>query len=315
MSYEIERSEEIEQSVQRIAKEQIRKAIRDVDDVDLVLVDTVHEVRKRCKKIRGLIRLARPGFEDIYSTENASFRNSARALSDVRDAASLLECLEALLERYKASLDRERFEPMHTALAARLRDVESAEDVRDHLSEIRSAMKAAKKRVRHWQLDSTGFSPVAGGFEETYRRARSALRKAYDTSGEGDFHEWRKRVKYHRYHCRLLRPMWEPLLGARREELKRLSDYLGDDHDLAVLRQTLQAEQERFADLPMVTDLLALIDARQAELKAWARPLGERLFAEKPKQLVSRLKAIRRAWRSEATLDGVLGKRTAEVYS
>jgi CHAD domain-containing protein len=112
------------------------------------------------------------------------------------------------------------------------------------------------------------------------------------------FHEWRKRVKYHRYHVRMLRDAWPAILDPWREQLHQLSDLLGEDHDLAVLGGTL----ERYGAFDEAVDrsaISALIDRRRTELQARAHPLGERLLAEKPGRLVRRLSAYWEAWRRE----------------
>jgi CHAD domain-containing protein len=307
MSYQIEARETVEAAVRRIAKEQIKKAIRDLDDSDLGRAETVHEVRKRCKKIRGLIRLTRPAFEDTYDVENAFFRDAARSLSDLRDATSLLECFDALMDRYEEEdLDRDRFDSVRRELLERREDVADDQDAENRLDEFRSAMKTAKKRVGSWELEEEAFEAVAGGIEKTYTRARKAMKKAYKGRTDEQFHEWRKRVKYHRYHCRLISGMWPALLQPRRDEVKRLTDYLGDDHDLAIFRQTLVDETDRFGDLEELADLLGLIDARRAELQAWAAPLGHRLFAEDSKRFLPRLEAMWQAWQREHTLDAAL---------
>jgi CHAD domain-containing protein len=62
-----------------------------------------------------------------------------------------------------------------------------------------------------------------------------------------NFHEWRKRVKYYRYQLKLLRDFWKPVMEALRREAVKLSDDLGDDHDLAVLVEYL-GENERLFD-------------------------------------------------------------------
>jgi hypothetical protein len=92
---------------------------------------------------------------------------------------------------------------------------------------------------------TTEFSAVAGGLCKTYGRGRNALHAAYAEPSDESFHEFRKRAKYHWYHLRLLRRIWRDMLGVQREAADELSDLLGDDHDLAVLRNTLLAEPER----------------------------------------------------------------------
>ena len=77
---------------------------------------------------------------------------------------------------------------------------------------------------------------------------------------------------------------------------------LGDEHDLAVLRATLEAEDESFADAS-TRALLDLVTRRRAELRAAMRSLGDRVFAERPRALAARYGSYWRCWRSETEDD------------
>ena len=69
-----------------------------------------------------------------------------------------------------------------------------------------------------------------------------------------------------------------------------LSDYLGDNHDLALLTQLLEEQtQELFSDEIQATALLGLVAERWSALVAASRPLAERIYVEKPKDFVARI--------------------------
>ncbi len=70
--------------------------------------------------------------------------------------------------------------------------------------------------------------------------------------------------------------------------MDELSDLLGDEHDLAVFRQTLLAAPDDFGSKKDLQLLLGLIDRRRLELQTNARFFGERLYTEKPKWLSAR---------------------------
>ena len=107
-------------------------------------------------------------------------------------------------------------------------------------------------------------------------------------------HKWRKRVKDLWYHLRLLGDMWPEALKGAADEAHELSDLLGDHHDLTVLAEEIRASANGDRD---AAALLELTERRQAELLEASIPLGERLYAEKPKQFSARLSAYWRAWR------------------
>lgn len=76
----------------------------------------VHQVRKRCKKLRGLIRLVRPEFAD-YSAENAEFRDAARRLSPVPDARAILECYDRLIDHFGHQVQQDTLGAVRAQLA------------------------------------------------------------------------------------------------------------------------------------------------------------------------------------------------------
>jgi len=61
MPYLILADEVLEDALRRIAVEQIDRAVAEIDDAALPDDATVHQVRKRCKKGRGLVFIAEPG--------------------------------------------------------------------------------------------------------------------------------------------------------------------------------------------------------------------------------------------------------------
>jgi CHAD domain-containing protein len=262
--------------------------------------EAVHEVRKRCKEVRATLRLVR-GVLPTYSEENAHYRDAARRLSRIRDAQALVETFDDhVVPAVEADdrLDGDRLDAVRETLLDR-RDTLAAEmDLDARLAAVGEDLRRGSERIDSLPLATDGFDAVAGGLRTSYRRGRDRLADAYADPTTEAFHEWRKRVKYHRYHCYLLRPVWKKPMTARRNELKRLSDLTGDEHDLAVFRETMHAEDLFDAETRETLD--GTITGRRAELRRAARPIGERLFVEEPDALVARIEGY---WRATVEYD------------
>lgn len=308
MEYHVSASEPVQSSVRRIARGKIDRAIEHIADEEMGRHETVHEVRKRCKEIRAVLRLVRPELGETYSTENAWFRDAARELSDARDAQALVETFdERIGSRLESEIDVSSAESVRETLVDRRRRVTNDEmDLDGRLETVDGDLRAARERVGSWTVESDGFDAVAGGVAKSYRRGREAMAAAYDDPSTERFHEWRKRVKYHRYHTRLLREIWRGPMKARRAELKTLSDLLGDEHDLAVFGAVVANEPDLFDDRvrEAITDL---IEERRADLQDRAEPLGRRVYVEDPDQLVARLEGYWRAWVVDEDGPGSIG--------
>jgi hypothetical protein len=148
-------------------------------------------------------------------------------------------------------------------------------------------------------LNNPGFTALRPNLQKTYGRGRKALAVAYAQPTPENFHEWRKRVKYHWYHSRMLERIWPDVMSGYGKSLKTLSSLLGDDHDLVVMRETLLNDPDTFGGKRDLQVLLGLIERRQTELRTRAETLGQRVFAEKPKAMGQRLESYWEAWRSE----------------
>jgi CHAD domain-containing protein len=297
MVFHFHKKRSVERNLRKVAGDQIDKAIEEVENEQLDLHETVHQIRKRCKKVRGLIRLVRGAF-DGYDCENSFFRDAARPLSPVRDAQSMISCLEGLAAHYRDQTDGGQFEVVRRHLAERRQRLASDRFcVERRLDEFRTRMREARHRVLAWELQEKGYSAIGRGLRKTYGRGRAALRQAYRNPSAETYHEWRKRVKYHWYHTRLLRDVWPDMLAVHMDAADALSDMLGDQHDLSVLRATLVSEPSAWGAETDVRAVVSLVDRRWQELQAAARPLGERLFAETPKRLSKRFQRYWNIWR------------------
>jgi len=289
MEYTLQRDELVSAGIKRIVDGKIEAGLEHVDG-DMDRHETVHEVRKRCKEVRAALRLVR-GVLPTYSEENAHYRDTARRLSDIRDAQALIETFDDHVRpaaEERDALAGERLEGIRETLVGRRESVAADQDLDGRLAAVRADLVAGRERVDGLPIATEGFDAVAGGLRKSYRRARNRMAEAYEDPGAERFHEWRKRIKYHRYHTRLLRSVWVGPMKARRSELKTLSDVIGDEHDLAVFRATMH-DEELFAPAPRET-LEAVIMDRRSRLQRRGRPIGERLFTESPDTLVARLR-------------------------
>jgi CHAD domain-containing protein len=298
MSYRIESHELPLTALRRIAREQIGKAIEELDAPELGQEKTIHQVRKRCKKLRALMRLYRPADKQTYRTENRAFRDASRLLGTLRDYDALSETAEELKGDEAPAEVAQAVDEIQRVLMLRRNQAANGEHpAPERLDQFRDAMEEGLRRVEQWQIGVDDGRTLAAGTRRSYRRARKAMAQAYEDPSAENFHEWRKRVKYHWYHTRLLRDLWKPILKARRDELDELSDLLGDEHDLAVLAQTLCDDPE-LNESEAARTMLPRIEAQRGKLQTDARPLGKRLFAEKPKSLAARVGDYWTAWRA-----------------
>jgi CHAD domain-containing protein len=274
--------------LRRVARAQVDRALAELELDDPH--EAVHAVRKRGKKLRALLRLVREDVPELYEPENLAIRDAARRLAGVRDAAVALETFEGLLASFGDEVTVEDLRPVWEGLVDRRAAVAEDAGLEASLGAVREELEELRSRIDRWDVHGDGFDVLAGGLAKTYGRCRDRLADAAADPTTASLHEWRKRVKYHRYHLKLVHEAWPQVLGAHRQQLHELSDLLGDDHDLALLRTTLHADPQRFGGAAVVATCTAILDRRRAQLQADAHTLGHRCFAEPTDAFVGRVR-------------------------
>jgi CHAD domain-containing protein len=302
MAFELKPGESLRKDVRRMVRNQIDEALEHLAGPHQETRDeAVHEARKCFKKIRAVLRLVRPTIgEKKYTRENVCFRDAARPLTQVRDARIFIETLDGLAEHFKEHVRGRSFAGVRQELQNNLRTVRrQVLEEQDAFAVVAEAVRQAHGRIKSWAKLPDRWSAIGDGLKEEYRRACDAFAAAANPTIES-LHEWRKQAKYLRYQLEILRPVWPERMEELANEADRMGELLGDDHDLAALRQMLTADPARFGDAADREVLLALIDRRRAELEQEAFLLGRRFFGEKPREFARRLKGYWKTWRAGA---------------
>jgi CHAD domain-containing protein len=276
--------------LRRIARGQIELASDRLESGDDV-AEAVHEARKSLKRLRAVVRLARdPLGDELYRSENHAYRDTGRELSAARDAEVLRDTLDDLIRRYRKELGDEPFAVFREALdadakAAHERIAQGAGAV----EEVRANLAAARDRVATWPLPDDGDAgALAEGFERIYKRGRRALKAAERDRNDESLHELRKRAKDLWHAAQILRPASPPQMKRLARRAHRLSDLLGDDHDLAVL---MAAARKRYRTLQHgeLAVLRALVGRRRERLQRDALACARRVYSPKPSAWRKRL--------------------------
>jgi CHAD domain-containing protein len=298
MPYRLDPRESVDQGLRRCAREQLDRAIDQLTEgIHDDPVEAVHDARKALKKERSLLRLFRGALTPAERRrENEAFRDAGRHLSAARDAEVMLQAVDDLSGRFAGQVPKKTFDAMRRRLEAE-RDSERA-SLPDSTSEVAEELKAVRRRIDEWQLTRKGWRAVEPGVCRGYRRGHRAFERVRGEPSVESLHEWRKRTKDLWYHLRLLTPTSAGIVGGQAKEAHRLSDLLGDDHDLAVLRDRLESTESEF--VVDVGPVFELIDHRREQLQRQAMLVGERLYAETPKAFRRRLHRYWKTWRREA---------------
>jgi hypothetical protein len=218
----------------------------------------------------------------------------------------MVETVEKLAERYVARLPEDDFtlrDHLRVQAAASRADGPGGSG----RTEVVAMLDAVAGRVDDWPLEHSDWTTVAKDMEQAYRRGRRALATVEEEPTVEHLHDWRKRVKDLWYHQRLVSSAWPGVVGAQADEAHRLSELLGDDHDLAVLAGLFTGDEGAGPRPPVPVDpgpLLGVIAERRGEILEEARRLGARVYAERPKAFGRRMRGYLEVARTEAAAAG-----------
>jgi CHAD domain-containing protein len=288
-AYRLHTGEPTPEGLRRIARGQLDQAESDLKGAPKrKLAAAVHDTRKSLKRLRAAVRLGRGALgEGIYKQENAAFRDAGRRLAGVRDASVLIETLDDLEQAAGRELPSGATAGLREQLEAERREaLQSLKDDDVVIDAVVDELDDARTRTATWTFDRDGFTALEPGFRRIYRRGRKAMNAAAEEPSPEHLHEWRKRVKDLWHAEQILRTASPKKMKKLARRTHKLSDLLGDDHDLAELRDYVATHRQCFDDRVAQEALVAVIHRRRRDLQRGALRLGAKLYRRSPKRFV-----------------------------
>jgi CHAD domain-containing protein len=290
MPFRFKRKESVRKAVRRMCCERLTDAIEPLHRS--ARFEAVHDVRKEIKKLRAVLRLVRAGIgKDAYNGHTNALRDAADGLTALRDAEVKLGAFDDLARHFKGKRNGRSFLKIKTALRKNCRAEESRVFKGGSIASVKGILYREKQQFDHLKINANGWSAIGPGLKKIYSRGREAFEAAERDPSPKNFHEWRKRVKDLGHQLRLLCPAHPRKFRARTNDLDKLGELLGDEHDLFMLKQFVA---NKFGHAPGTSVFRKLISARQEELCYTALKLGRRFYPKKPGRFA---RSIGRDWK------------------
>lgn len=304
MAYKFKRKESTTKALRRLYTEHIEDAIGQIKECHRL--DAVHGVRKEIKKLRALLQLMESGMRRTdFRSMTRNLKKAARYFGPARDAHVTSQALGLVMEHYRRQLGPRQFADVRPVLREACREQEKHLHEQRLPERVTRILNAAQKHVTNVTLREEGWAVIGAGIKRSYAAGRSTWKVALEKPKPQNLHEWRKQVKQLGYQLGLLCPIWPEQLQAAENELKKLGEYLGDDHDLFMLKEAMNCAADA---RPEELELLAgLIEQCQNELRLAAMALGARFYSEKPSTFSQRLGLYWKIWCQRAAK--VAGKK------
>lgn len=274
MVYRIGKDEEVAAGLLRSMREDLaaaERAFRTAGQRE----QRVHEVRRRLKRIRTILRIVEPAFGDQAVETRHLLSEAARLLASARDADVAAASARALAEAATGD-DTLGFGRVADTLG---REAAEAHRQRTPVGQIMMLFATAGAAVAAMEPTFDGARLFDKSLRRIYGRGRRAMRKAQASLATADLHAWRKQAKQLGYHMALGRDRLSKPARRLEEKLDALGDILGADNDHALLAEKLALMPS--ADLSLMSQLSA-ISAQRQRLEAEAFALGAAIYRRKP---------------------------------
>src|SRR5438876_6446677 len=160
MAFQLEATESVRKGVKRIVAKQLDNALQELGAPNRD--EVVHEIRKRFKRIRAVLRLVRDELGDkVYRQENGCFRDAAQPLIEVRDALVLIEALDKLADAAGGHKAAGTFRRVRQILQSDLQTVrQRVLDEEDAFAHVHKLVEGARARLRRWPFRHDGWSAI-----------------------------------------------------------------------------------------------------------------------------------------------------------
>lgn len=258
----------------------LRQAIEAAEADERPLGTRVHQMRAALKKARALLKLVRPLLDRRAREERRRLAAIARWVGVVRDAGVVVETLDRLTGTSRNPTSS--MPALRRHLVARRRGLEEDPQTAKALCRASLALRLARRRAKGLLRRGHGRRALADGFARGYRKARRAMKKAYRRDTPEAFHAWRKAVKTHAFHVKVLAGAAVGGSQTRSDLLEALGAALGEAHDLGLLEDALLAERTGLGKLRAYERVVGLVRTRQLDIHRDVCPIAWRLFADRP---------------------------------
>jgi CHAD domain-containing protein len=286
MAFALNPTRPIRRGLKRLVRKTLRRAGQDLRHDPK---SAVHEVRKRVKQVRAIVKVLQQTDAGSLAKDARRLRAAGQRLSILRDADAVIATFDHLRTRFPTRLPEHTYAIMRRQLVrakARIMRDARAEQSQAHVAHT---LHAVCRSVKRWRVPAIEVLQWPALLKESYRASRTAMRRAQEETCPSELHRWRKRVKTLWYQLRVA----ELLAPGLRHEMRRfnqLQTWLGEDHDLYVMQETL-ADDGGLHQVPAdVRTLAVMSSALQTALRRKSFTLGERLLADRPKAFARRMR-------------------------
>lgn len=289
MSYRLELDERPGAAIRRIAAEQTELALAEIVDPDNPVASRVHELRKCCKRVRAVVRLARPALPEFRSI-NTAYRDIARQVSSHRDARVMADLVSGIAAsaRFATTIGDDavvRWFEFRAEIAE--------QSAAPALFDVQKRLADAAAQIEDWPLNDLRPETVIDSFVSTvskFHAGKDAVRRERSVAA---LHEWRKRSKDYWYQLQVLSELLPVKARKSIDDFDTLCELIGTAHDRSILIDHLDGLPDFLRNTNGTERVSAIAMRAHRRMRTQALALADAALDSSPEAMAAKL---RRRW-------------------
>ena len=247
----------------RVADNLVKNAVERIRNPTSDRVEDLHFVRVTIKRLRAILRLIRPAIKKrAFDRENVRLRTAARRLSIARDADVARQTLATLPFAKQSEKDSAA-----VALAGFRKNGAPEANMSKTMKVTALDLDETRRNLHRLRISRHEWKAIEPGVRKVYRQCRKRMKRALRRGDDEAYHKWRIRIKSLYYELQMLQSVWPARLTKMVAGLNKLQDQIGADHDLVVLKRSLDRNPDRFGGSESVERVLRSVNISVGKLR------------------------------------------------
>lgn len=255
MSTHLEIGEKPGIGIRRLLLQEMEAALGKLQSKKGASKEEIHLFRKHCKRLRALLRLARPVLGGDFEKEQRLIRDLAREVSGARDYAVMAETLQLL----------------NVASPGEVRQVQESITHKPDIGKLRKKLEKAILRMKKRRFSRLDGKALWWAFSMTLKRMHGEWKQICRKPSDHTFHNLRRWANYYRHQLAVLELAKPKKTERILKRFAKLIEAIGKAHDLQVLRENLDPASAHSA-------LARRIDKAELRRLETAFQVGARIF-------------------------------------
>jgi CHAD domain-containing protein len=242
--------------------------------------NTIHDIRVMMKKARAVINLVTPQVEGPFLERDLlAFREVGRIMCSWRETSVHRKTLKELKKDYRDIFSELKdSERVSSLMEKKGVPVESEDDMRKGVEQIKELLNKASYRIRFQPMDSIDPQLLLRDLESTYKRAVRLYIISRNNPKPDNFHEFRKRLKELLYQLFFFRPLNPSVVKRLEKRLDAMTQNLGKYNDLTQLVKALEYKYRDKDNSPVMDELIIKIREKQDGCLSKVWPAAYKMF-------------------------------------